>query len=69
MEEKLSDFEYYYPITTGDFTGPRIDGIPDPDKFHGTLRADGTVITASLPPSAYEPDAMDVESEALATLS
>ncbi|MDN4474115.1 glycoside hydrolase family 65 protein [Demequina zhanjiangensis] len=29
--------------------GPRIDGAPDPAAFHGTLRADGSVITASLP--------------------
>ena len=31
--------------------GPRIAGEPDAEAFHGTLRADGTVITASLPPS------------------
>jgi alpha,alpha-trehalose phosphorylase len=43
--------------------GPRIDGVPDPEKFHGSLRADGTVITASLPPSVNEVDAMEVELE------
>jgi alpha,alpha-trehalose phosphorylase len=31
--------------------GPLISGAPDPKAFHGTLRADGTVITASHPPS------------------
>ena len=44
--------------------GPRIDGIPDPEKFHGSLRADGTVITASLPPSANEADVVEIEKEA-----
>jgi alpha,alpha-trehalose phosphorylase len=29
--------------------GPVIHGAPDPTAFHGTLRSDGTVITASLP--------------------
>ncbi len=36
--------------------GPRLSGAPDPAKFHGALRADGTVITASLPPAATDPD-------------
>jgi alpha,alpha-trehalose phosphorylase len=49
--------------------GPRIAGIPDPAKYHGTLRADGTVITASLPPSANEPDVVEVETEAPPSLS
>jgi len=44
--------------------GPRIDGIPDPEKFHGSLRADGTVITASLPPNVNEADVMEIEQEA-----
>jgi len=43
--------------------GPRIAGSPDPEKFHGTLRADGTIITASLPPSVGDDDALDLESE------
>ena len=43
--------------------GPRIAGTPDPAKFHGTLRADGTVITASLPPSATDADFTEIESE------
>ncbi|WP_296667504.1 glycosyl hydrolase family 65 protein, partial [Demequina sp.] len=29
--------------------GPRIKGAPDASAFHGTLRADGSVVTASLP--------------------
>ncbi len=49
--------------------GPRIDGMPDPEKFHGTLRADGTVITASLPPSAHEADVTEVEMEATQSMS
>ncbi|MBC7298810.1 MAG: glycoside hydrolase family 65 protein, partial [Demequina sp.] len=49
--------------------GPRLDGVPDPAKFHGTLRADGTVITASLPPNVNEPDAMDIEAEAPPSLT
>jgi alpha,alpha-trehalose phosphorylase len=44
--------------------GPRIAGSPDPAKFHGTLRADGTVITASLPPSATDADFSEIEIEA-----
>lgn len=43
--------------------GPRISGTPDPSKFHGALRADGTVITASLPPSANDADFTDIEME------
>ena len=43
--------------------GPRIAGSPDPAKFHGTLRADGTVITASLPPSATDADFTEIEVE------
>ena len=43
--------------------GPRIAGSPDPEKFHGALRADGTIITASLPPTAGEDDLVDVESK------
>lgn len=49
--------------------GPRLDGVPDPEKFHGTLRADGTVITASLPPSAHEEDATEVEMEPTQSMS
>ncbi|MDN4477586.1 glycoside hydrolase family 65 protein [Demequina lignilytica] len=29
--------------------GPRISGAPDAAAFHGTMRADGSVVTASLP--------------------
>jgi len=43
--------------------GPRIAGSPNPEKFHGTLRADGTVITASLPPSAGDTELLDIEAE------
>ena len=43
-----------------DGQGPRIDGAPDPARFFGTLRADGSVITASLPPSTAEIDVSDV---------
>jgi alpha,alpha-trehalose phosphorylase len=43
--------------------GPRIAGSPDPAKFHGTLRADGTIITASLPPSVGDDDVVDAEPE------
>jgi len=32
-----------------DSQGPRIDGEPDPKALRGTLRADGTLITASVP--------------------
>ncbi len=49
--------------------GPRIAGSPDPAKFHGTLRADGTVITASLPPSATDADFTEIEAEAPPSLS
>lgn len=42
--------------------GPVIAGSPDPAKFHGALRADGTVITASVPPAAGEPDVTQVPS-------
>nr|WP_255633105.1 glycosyl hydrolase family 65 protein [Demequina sp. TTPB684] len=49
--------------------GPRIDGMPDPQKYHGTLRADGTVVTASLPPNVNEADVTDVEMEAPNSLS
>jgi len=48
--------------------GPRIAGSPDPEKFHGALRADGTIITASLPPSAGDDDVMDIEYEAPSAL-
>jgi alpha,alpha-trehalose phosphorylase len=41
--------------------GPRIAGAPDADAFHGTLRADGTVITSSIPPVL--PDAPQDEPE------
>jgi alpha,alpha-trehalose phosphorylase len=34
--------------------GPRIAGVPDAEAFHGTLRADGTVITPSLPPNVTD---------------
>ncbi len=50
-----------------DGQGPRIDGVPDPAKFHGTLRADGTVITASIPPTATEVEAMEVPSSEAST--
>ncbi|NTV39043.1 MAG: glycoside hydrolase family 65 protein, partial [Demequinaceae bacterium] len=43
--------------------GPRIAGSPDPEKFHGILRADGTVITASLPPGVNEADPAEIEAE------
>lgn len=46
-----------------DGQGPRIAGSPDPAKFHGALRADGTIIEASLPPSASDNDLLEVESE------
>ncbi|KGM10287.1 kojibiose phosphorylase [Cellulomonas bogoriensis 69B4 = DSM 16987] len=44
-------------VTVGDRTvtvaldgqGPRLDGEPDPTALRGSLRADGTVITASVP--------------------
>jgi alpha,alpha-trehalose phosphorylase len=36
--------------------GPRIAGSPDREKFHGTARADGTIITASLPPIVGDED-------------
>jgi alpha,alpha-trehalose phosphorylase len=49
--------------------GPRIAGSPDPAKFHGTLRADGTVITASLPPSATDADFAEIEIEAPPSLA
>ncbi len=39
--------------------GPRIAGSPDPEKYHGTERADGTIITASLPPVVESDDAVD----------
>ncbi len=42
--------------------GPLIPGAPDPTKFHGAVRADGTVITASLPPAAGDPDVTEVPS-------
>jgi alpha,alpha-trehalose phosphorylase len=29
--------------------GPRLRGAPDAAAFHGTMRADGSVVTASLP--------------------
>lgn len=32
-----------------DGQGPRIAGAPDPHAFHGTVRDDGTVMTASIP--------------------
>ena len=32
-----------------DGQGPRIDGEPDPRALRGTVRADGTLITASVP--------------------
>lgn len=38
------------PVTVPlDGQGPRIDGEPDPKALRGTLRADGTLITASVP--------------------
>jgi alpha,alpha-trehalose phosphorylase len=49
--------------------GPRIAGSPDPEKFHGTLRADGTIITASLPPSVGDDDEEDIEAEVPLSLS
>ncbi|WP_291378951.1 glycosyl hydrolase family 65 protein [Demequina sp.] len=49
--------------------GPRIDGVPDPEKYHGTLRADGTVVTASLPPNVHEADVVDPEMDATQSTS
>jgi alpha,alpha-trehalose phosphorylase len=57
----LRDEETVVPLPD---QGPRIAGSPDPAKFHGTLRADGTVITASLPPSATDADFTEIEMEA-----
>jgi len=38
------------PVTVAlDGQGPRIDGQPDPAALHGTVRDDGTVVTASVP--------------------
>ncbi|WP_084128955.1 glycoside hydrolase family 65 protein [Demequina sp. NBRC 110055] len=37
-----------------DHQGERIPGAPDAQAFHGTVRADGTVITPSLPTSVTE---------------
>jgi alpha,alpha-trehalose phosphorylase len=38
------------PVTVPlDDQGPRIDGEPDATALRGTLRADGTLITASVP--------------------
>jgi alpha,alpha-trehalose phosphorylase len=38
------------PVTVPlDGQGPRIEGQPDPKALRGTLRADGTLITASVP--------------------
>lgn len=34
--------------------GPRLEGSPDPAAFHGTVRADGTVVTTSLPATVAE---------------
>ncbi|GIG53658.1 glycoside hydrolase family 65 protein [Demequina activiva] len=43
------------PLTVPlDGQGPRIAGAPDATKFHGTVRADGTVIRPSLPTNVNE---------------
>lgn len=42
--------------------GPQILGEPDPKAFHGKLRADGTVITASCPRCLTDNARQDVES-------
>ncbi|MFV0633787.1 glycoside hydrolase family 65 protein [Demequina sp.] len=43
------------PLTVPlDGQGERIPGAPDPTKYHGTVRADGTVITPSLPATVNE---------------
>ncbi|WP_062379742.1 glycoside hydrolase family 65 protein [Demequina pelophila] len=39
--------------------GPRIPGAPDASAFHGTMRADGTVVTASLPAVVDQSDDED----------
>jgi alpha,alpha-trehalose phosphorylase len=49
--------------------GPRIDGVPDPEKYHGTLRAGGTMVTASLPVLVNEPDVEDAEMDPTQTMS
>jgi alpha,alpha-trehalose phosphorylase len=39
-----------HPVTVAlDSQGPRIPGVPEAIALRGTLRADGTVITASVP--------------------
>jgi len=47
--------------------GPRIAGAPDASAYHGTLRADGTVITPSLPPNVLD-SAQDEEEESRGSL-
>lgn len=45
-----------------DGQGPRIAGAPDAEAFHGTVRADGTIITPTLPASVTDLDEIDPES-------
>ncbi|WP_061961663.1 glycoside hydrolase family 65 protein [Demequina flava] len=46
-----------------DGQGERIPGEPDAAAFHGTVRADGTVITPSLPSSVTETTEMELPEE------